>query len=99
MKLLDCVQSPFSSLRHPKQAVCMKMKISSDSGDNPTIIRLCHWEDEGSPKDACRNIPNIGKIEFCETCTSDGCNKGLRLEVWKLLIPFLVFVNVFLRSL
>lgn len=41
-----------------------------------TVSRSCYWEDEKVDKNDCKNAdtPANTKTEFCETCSTDGCN-------------------------
>lgn len=51
-----------------------------------TILRSCFWEDMDTPQASCnRNSnsnPSFVKIEFCETCFTDGCNTWIS-KIWK----------------
>ncbi len=46
--------------------------------DRLIITRSCFWENEDTPRNACMNTntPSYIKMEFCETCSTDGCNKN-----------------------
>ena len=42
------------------------------------IVRTCHWEKKNARRNDCAkesaNQTAHGKIVFCETCDTDGCN-------------------------
>lgn len=44
--------------------------------DRVVISRSCAWEDVNAQPNSCINAqtPSYIKTEFCETCTTDGCN-------------------------
>lgn len=44
--------------------------------DKSVIQRSCFWEDINAPRDACYSVstPSYIRTQFCETCTTDGCN-------------------------
>lgn len=44
--------------------------------DKTVVTRSCYWEDANAPRDTCQSVgtPSYIRTEFCETCTTDGCN-------------------------
>lgn len=77
----ECVRSNFTSFRTPSRPVCMKIKFFYESSNKSTIHRKCHWEGEEISKNDCSKTtvdPEV-RIDFCETCSRDGCNGGGRV--------------------
>lgn len=57
------------------------------------VVRRCHIEDVDSSKNACiNNAITEGKVEFCETCSTDGCNGATQFAPGSLLLIFPVVV-------
>lgn len=86
--LVTCKTIEFHSLREPTRPVCIKMKLFLNAYNVTTIYRQCHWESESTSTTSCRNFKTTSaeQIEFCETCSTDGCNSSLRIRVWSNLI-------------
>ncbi|XP_055545324.1 uncharacterized protein LOC129730197 [Wyeomyia smithii] len=65
---------PFNQQLSQTRAVCKKMKQYIN--DRVVVSRSCAWEDVSAPPNSCINAqtPSYIKTEFCETCTTDGCN-------------------------
>ncbi|XP_055635645.1 uncharacterized protein LOC129775231 [Toxorhynchites rutilus septentrionalis] len=65
---------PFNQQQNTQRAVCKKMRQTIN--DHVVISRSCAWEDINAPPNHCINAATPGyiKTEFCETCTTDGCN-------------------------
>lgn len=65
---------PFNQQLGQTRAVCKKMKQIIN--DRVVVSRSCAWEDVNAPPNSCVNTqtPSYIKNEFCETCTTDGCN-------------------------
>lgn len=65
---------PFNQQLAQTRAVCKKMRQTIN--DRVVISRSCAWEDINAPPNSCINsqTPSYIKTEFCETCTTDGCN-------------------------
>ncbi|KAG4065426.1 hypothetical protein HA402_002824 [Bradysia odoriphaga] len=66
--------SPYGQERNPTIPVCKKA-IQYVNGQK-MVLRSCFWVDKDAPKDECLHTrtPSYIKTEFCETCTTDGCN-------------------------
>ncbi|XP_055303862.1 uncharacterized protein LOC129569231 [Sitodiplosis mosellana] len=75
-----------------QRAVCKKVKQLVN--DKYVISRSCFWENTNSPKDEClnSNTPSYIKTEFCETCTTDGCNGAAQYGPVALLVAIPVAV-------
>uniref|UniRef100_A0A2M4C2B6 Putative secreted protein n=2 Tax=Anopheles marajoara TaxID=58244 RepID=A0A2M4C2B6_9DIPT len=75
---VDCSYPPqtnaFNQHNLPTRAVCKKMKQIIN--DRVVVSRSCAFEDVNAPPNSCLNTqtPSYIKTEFCETCTTDGCN-------------------------
>lgn len=56
--------------------------------DKHVISRSCYWEDANAPKNEClnNNTPSYIKTEFCETCSTDGCNGAAQYGPVALLV-------------
>ena len=81
----------------PSEPICIKMKTKMQ--DDVIITRGCHFPTEFLPEIYCQNLLNRTSVKFCEACANDGCNKGLRLQFWKVLVSFSVFINLLFQSL
>jgi hypothetical protein len=65
--------NPYNSAGQTR-AVCKKVKQLIN--DKTVISRSCFWEDVNAPRDSCynTNTPSYIRTEYCQTCTTDGCN-------------------------
>lgn len=58
--------------------VILKLKcfLSLPVYDKIIVSRSCFWEDINTPPDTCQRAttPAFIQTEFCETCSTDGCN-------------------------
>lgn len=65
---------PFNQQQSQTRAVCKKMKQIIN--DRVVVSRSCAWEDVNAAPNSCINAqtPSYIRTEFCETCTTDGCN-------------------------
>lgn len=65
---------------------CAMCIVFISVNNKTTILRSCFWEDMDTPQASCnRNSnsnPSFVKIEFCETCFTDGCNTWIS-KIWK----------------
>ncbi|XP_058057147.1 uncharacterized protein LOC131208421 [Anopheles bellator] len=66
--------NPFNQQNQPTRAVCKKMRQIIN--DRVVVSRSCAFEDVNAPPNSCLNAqtPSYIRTEFCETCTTDGCN-------------------------
>jgi len=75
---VDCSYPPGQlnpySQSSTQRAVCKKTKQLVN--DKYVISRSCFWENINARKDECLNnsTPSYIRTEFCETCSTDGCN-------------------------
>lgn len=67
------------------------------------IVRTCHWEKNNALRNECykeninTNGTSHGKIVFCETCDSDGCNRASnQSKLIAILISPLIVVKILL---
>jgi hypothetical protein len=67
---------PFNVNASPQKAVCKKIKTLVN--DRPVVSRSCVFEDISTPPNYCspESLISYAKIEFCETCSHDGCNSA-----------------------
>lgn len=56
--------------------------------DKIVISRSCYWENVNAAKDEClnSNTPSYIKTEFCETCSTEGCNGAAQYGPIALLV-------------
>lgn len=83
--------NPYSNSAN-QRAVCKKVKQLVN--DKYVISRSCFWENVNAPKDEClnNNTPSYIKTEFCETCSTDGCNGAAQYGPMALLVAIPVAV-------
>jgi len=87
---VDCSYPPGQlnpySQSSTQRAVCKKTKQLVN--DKHVISRSCFWENVNAPKDEClnSNTPSYIKTEFCETCSTDGCNGAAQYGPIALLV-------------
>jgi len=69
-----------------QRAVCKKTKQLVN--DRYVISRSCFWENVNAPRDECMHssTPSYIKTEFCETCSTDGCNGAAQYGPIALLV-------------
>lgn len=62
--------------------------------DKLVISRSCYWEHMDAHKNDClnNNTPSYIKTEFCETCSTDGCNGATQYGPVALLVAIPVAV-------
>jgi hypothetical protein len=87
---VDCSYPPGQlnpySQSSTQRAVCKKTKQLVN--DKYVISRSCFWENISARKDEClnNNTPSYIRTEFCETCSTDGCNGAAQYGPIALLV-------------
>ncbi|CAH0390220.1 unnamed protein product [Bemisia tabaci] len=88
--LTDCDRERTHSAYLQDHAVCRKSIHRIN--DERVIIRSCSWEpDNKNVEGPCSpsSSPSYIKVEFCETCNTDACNKAptLRESIIAIVLP------------
>jgi len=74
------------------RAVCKKVKQLIN--EKTVVSRSCFWEDVNAPRDSCysTNTPSYIKTEYCQTCTTDGCNGAAQYGPIAMLVAIPVVI-------